>query len=149
MTRFRTAISVALLRRLTADHRCVGRLRQNDLYLRSLLRQNATDTFQRPARPEPRHPIIETLTREIVDDLSRRRLRVVIRIRLVLELPRQEPAILLRELVDLLYHTGCALGRRRENHLGSEETHQFSPLDAERFRYRHHSRVAFRRADQP
>src|SRR5687767_2076479 len=65
----------------------------------------------------------------------------------VLELAREKPPVLLRELHRHLHHSGCAQCRRCENHLRTQETHQPSPLDAERFGHRNDQRISLRSTD--
>ena len=54
--------------------------------------------FQRSAGAESGHPVVEPLPGEVADDLARRSARVVVGVRLVLELAREEPAVLFGEL---------------------------------------------------
>src|SRR6266568_2274976 len=113
------------------NHRCVGGLRQNHLDLGPLPGENTTDTLERAAGSETRNPIVQPLSSEIVDDLSRRRARVVVGVCFVLELPRQEPPVLSCELVDFPYHAGSAFRCRREDDFRAEEAHQPASLNAE------------------
>ena len=66
----------------------------------------------------------------------------IVGVGLVLELPRQEPAVRLGEFDRLGDHAHAALRLRRQNHLGAEKAHQPATLDAELFRHRHHQRIA-------
>ena len=47
----------------------------------------------------------------------------------VLELARQKPAVLGRQLLGFADHARTALGRRCENYLCAEPTHDLAPLD--------------------
>jgi hypothetical protein len=47
----------------------------------------------------------------------------------------------------LVHHAHPALGGRRQHHLGAEEPHQPTPLDAEALGHRDHQRVALLGAD--
>src|ERR1700730_9376902 len=60
----------------------------------------------------------------------------------VLELTSQEPAAHFCQLDSLRYHPHAALGRRSEDHLGAQETHQLAPLDAEGLGHGHDQRIA-------
>src|SRR6185312_12241740 len=102
MARHRRAIAPLILFRSARDHGRVPRLAEHDLRLRTFLPQHATHAFERSSGTEPRHPEVESPSREIVDDLAGRRTRVHVGVRLILELPREEPPILLRELDGLL-----------------------------------------------
>ena len=66
-----------------------------------------------------------------------------VRIGLVLELARQEPAVGLGKLDSLFDHADASLGGRGEHHLGTEKAHQLAALDAEGLGHRDHQRIAF------
>ena len=131
VTRRGRAIGVSLLRRLARHHRSVGRFGKNDLHLRALLGEHTPDAFQSAAGSEASHPIVQPLAGEIVDDLARRRTRVVIGIRFVLELSGQKPAVLLGQGVRLSHHSRSAFWRRGQDDFCTEESHQSPALDAE------------------
>src|SRR4051812_17331956 len=109
MPRGRRAIRLPLLLRPTRQHRRVRRLAHNDLRLRALAREHSTHALERTARAEARHEIVEALTLEVVQDLDGGGARMHVGVRLVLELPSEEPAVRGRELFRLLHHAGAAL----------------------------------------
>src|ERR1700741_4755469 len=95
-----------------------------------------------PARPPSGHETIEAPADEVLKDLRSRRVAVIGRIGLVLELPREEPAVLLRQLLGLSHHARAPLGRRRQEDLGAEHAHQLAPLDRERLGHDRDERIA-------
>src|ERR1700745_2634847 len=64
-------------------------------------------------------------------------------IRFVLELPTQEPAVLLGELRRLGKHTAPFKCGGCEYNLCAEEPHQFAPLNAEVLGHSHNERISF------
>src|SRR5690606_31664681 len=119
----------------------------DDLRRQPGLLQRARDALQRAAGPETGNPIVEPLAGEVGDYLLRRRRGMHVGVRLVLELPAQEPAVRLGELDGLLQHAGAFFGGRRQHDLRAEEAQQLAALDAEAFRHRDDERVALLRAD--
>src|SRR5258708_12674894 len=87
----RGAIGITILLRATREHRRIGGLAHDDLRLRTFLAKHPTHALERAASAEARDPVIEPLPGEVIDDLSGRRLRVEIRVRLVLELAPEKP----------------------------------------------------------
>ena len=77
-----------------------------------------------PPVPQPRHPVVEPLAGEVGEDLTRGGVLVHLRIVGGLELPREEPAVGLRQLHGLHVHAEPLRGARREHDLGAEEPHQ-------------------------
>jgi hypothetical protein len=75
------------------------------------------------------------------------RAAVVGRVREVLELPREEPAVFLGELGSLPDHARAALGGRRQDHLGAQRAHDLAALDRERLDHHGDERIALGRAD--
>src|ERR1700724_4264038 len=63
-------------------------------------------------------------------------------VRLVLELPAQEPAVCLGELTRLRKHTAAFKSGRCQYHPGAEEAHQSAPLDAEVLSHGHNEWIA-------
>ena len=102
--------------------------------------------FSVPPVPKPRHEIVEALISEVVEDLAGRGARVHVRVRLVLELAAEEPAVCLRELDGLREHAAALLGRRRQHDLRAEEAQQFAALDAEALGHGDHEWIALLRA---
>ena len=69
-------------------------------------------------------------------------LNVQPRVRLVLKLARQKPAVRGGELARLDDHTASFVSRVGEHHLGTKETHQLPPLNRERLRHHAYKRMA-------
>src|SRR5688500_15944240 len=136
-----------LLLRAAGEHRRVSGLTHDHLRLGALLLEHAPDSLERAARADPGHPIIETLTGEIVHDLARRRARVKVGVGLVLELPGEKPSVRRGELDRLPDHPRASLGRGREDDLRPQEAHQASTFDAEALGHGDHERIAVLRAD--
>src|SRR5258708_35276755 len=105
VTRGWRAIFTARLRLAAREHRRLGRFAHDDLRRGHLFIEHARHALQRSARAEPGDEIIETFALEVVDDLARRRLRVVVGVCFVLELAREEPAVLAAETVRLSIHS--------------------------------------------
>src|SRR6185312_7469534 len=143
----RRAVGIARLRLAGGEHRRIGRFADDDLRFRPLAAQHARDAGQRAAGAEAGHPVVELLALEVVDDLAPGRALVHVRVGLVLELARHEPAVLGGELLRLVDHAEGALRRRRQDHLGAEEAHQLAPLDGKALGHGYDERVALRRAD--
>ena len=116
----------------------------NDLRLGTFLVEHARHALERAAGAEARHPVVEPLAREVGDDLRAVVREWIVGVRFVLELAREEPAVLLRQLDRLLHHARPAVRRRRENDLRAEEAHQLATLDAERLGHRHDERISLR-----
>ena len=93
-----------------------------------------------------RHEVIERLAAQRREDLGRRRRLVHPRVRLVVELAREEPAVLGGELLRLDDHAGALVRGVCQHHLGAEEAHQLAPLDRKGLRHDAHERVALGRA---
>ena len=71
------------------------------------------------------------MAREVRQDLRARWSAVIGGIGRILELPREEPAVLLGQRLGLADHAGPALGRGGQNHLGAEHAHDLAALDRE------------------
>jgi hypothetical protein len=78
--------------------------------------------------------------------MPRRRARIA-RVGLVLELPRQEGAVLLREGLGRAHHAAAAFGRRGQDHLGAQRAHQLAALDREGLGHEGDEGIALGRAD--
>ena len=72
---------------------------------------------------------------------------MVFGIGLVLELPRQEPAVLLRQLLGLPDHARAALRGRSQDHLGAQDPHQLPAFDRKAVRHQCNKGVPLDRAD--
>ena len=129
------------------EQRRVGRLADDDLRVGALLSQNAADALQRAAGAVASHPEIEPVASEVVDDFARGGAGMEIRIGFVLELPRHEPAMSVRQFDRLLDHSDRPLGGRRDDDLCAQKAHQSPPFDAEALGHGDNERIAFRGAD--
>ena len=98
MRRRRRAVGIARLLDAAAEELRILRLTDDDSGLGPLLGEHPRDALQRSAGAVAGHPIVEPLAGEIVDDLARRGARMDVGVGLVLELPRQEPAMRLGQL---------------------------------------------------
>ena len=142
----RRAVGVALLHVVAREDLRIVRLADHDLHVRTLFPEHPRNAQERAAGPRSRDPVIEPRARERLEDLDRRRLRMKLRVRLVLELLRPVPAVLLRQFPGLLHHARAFQRRRRQHDLRAEEAHELSPLDREALRHRDHERIALRGA---
>ena len=143
----RRAVGAACLRNAAAQKRRIVRLANDDLRFRPFFPQHARNALERPARAHAGDPIVEPVSLEVLQDFDRGGFGMEVRVRFVLELAAEEPAMGLRELQRLGDHAAAFFGRRREDHLGTQETHQLAPLDAEILRHRDDERIALLRAD--
>src|SRR5690606_23264702 len=103
----RRAVRVPRLRNAAAYSLRVVRLTHHDLRGRAFLAQHARHALECAARAETRDEVVEPLAAERFENLRRRRTRVDVGIRLVLELAAEEPAMLLRQLHRLREHAGA------------------------------------------
>jgi hypothetical protein len=127
-------------------HRRTRGLGEDDLDVGACLLQHLARAGDRAAGADAAHEVVEALADEIAQDLGARRVPVVFGVRGILELLRQEVAVLLREILSLLDHAGAALGGGRQDHLRAEALHQLAPFDAEAVRHHRDERVALGRA---
>ncbi len=141
------AVCVALLRQAAGEQGGVGWFADDNFRLRALLGQHARDALEGSASPKAGDPVIQLFALEIVHDLARRRARVHVGIRLVLELADVEPAMLLRQFLRLHDHAGGAQRGGRQDHLRAEEAHQSAALNREALGHGDHQRVALGGAD--
>src|SRR5262249_17001295 len=88
------AIAIGGLALAARQRRRVRRFADYDLGVRAFLAQHTRNAGERPARAITRHPVIEPVAPEILDDLARRRAFVDGWIGVVFELARHEPAML-------------------------------------------------------
>ena len=139
-------VGIALLCDAAAQQLRLFRFADDDLGLGPLFRQHARDALERAAGAISGDPIVQRLAFEIVDDFAGGGAGVNVGIGFILELPRQEPAARLGELEGLGDHAHAALRRRRQHHLGAEETHQLAPFDAEGLGHGDDQRIALLRA---
>ena len=118
-----------------------------DLHVGARELEHLAGAGQRAARAPAGDPVVEPRAGEVAQDLRAGRLAVVGRVRRVLELAREEPAALLRELLGALATMpGAALGGGREDHLRAVRAHDLAALDRERLRHHRDERIAARRA---
>ena len=77
--------------------------------------------------------MVEPLADEVLEDFRTGGVAVIGRVRRVLELPREEPAVFLRQLRGLGHHGLATPGGGREDHLGAEHAHDLAALDGKGF----------------
>ena len=142
----RPALDLVRRPRFAAEQRRAGRLRRDDLHLGPRELDHLAGARQRAARAPARDPEVEPAAGEVLQDLGTRRLPVIGRVRGILELPREEPAVLLGERRREPHHARAALGGRREDHLGAERAHDLAAFDGERLDHRRDERIALGRA---
>mmetsp|Transcript_42203 Transcript_42203/g.121221 ORF Transcript_42203/g.121221 Transcript_42203/m.121221 type:complete len:345 (-) Transcript_42203:284-1318(-) len=123
---------LSLLLHAARDQRGHVGLRQDDLDVRESLLQSPSGPREGAAGAIARHPVVELLALEGFQDLGPRRLLVVGRVRVRLELPGEVPAVLLSQLLCFLHHARTSECRRRDNHLRAEGAHELAALDGER-----------------
>ncbi len=114
----------------------------DDTHIRSRQADHFAGAGQRAAGAPACHEEVQSPADEIRKDLRARGAAMVGRVRRVLELARQEPAILLREFRGLLHHARAALGGRREDHLGAQHAHDLAAFDREGLDHHRHEGVA-------
>ena len=147
MARRRLAAGVALLGDAAGEQRRVVGLGDDDADLGIGRLQPARGAEQRAAGAEARDEGMDPLALEVGQDLARRRAGVHLGVGLVVELPAEEPAVLLGQLDRLVEHAAALLAGRREHHPGAEKAQELPPLDAEALGHGQHQRVALLRAD--
>ena len=101
---------------------------------------------ERAARAPARDEMVEALADEVLQDFRAGRVAVIGRIRRILELAREEPAMFLRELGGLAHHALAAFGGGREDHLRAEHAHDLAALDREGFDHHGDERITLRGA---
>ena len=130
-----------------AQKRRIVRLANDDLGFRPFLLQHPCNALERAARAHAGDPIVKPVALEVLENFDGGGLGMEVRVRFVLELPAEEPAMGLRELQRLGEHSAAFFGGRRQDDLGPQETHELAPFDAEILRHRDDERIAFLRAD--
>ena len=128
------------------QRRALG-LGDDDLDVGPRLLEHLAGAGQRAAGAVAGDPVVEPLAGEVAQDLGAGRVAVVLGVGRVLELPREEPAVLLRELLGLLDHPGAALGGGREDDLRAEDPHELAALDREAVGHERDEGIALDGAD--
>src|SRR5712671_2882167 len=105
------------------------------------------NALERAACPHAGDPIVEPVSLEVLENFDGRGLGMEVWVGFILELSAEEPAMTLCEFQRLGHHSAAFFGRRRQDHLGAQETHQLAPLNAEILRHCDDERIAFLRAD--
>mmetsp|Transcript_86215 Transcript_86215/g.248960 ORF Transcript_86215/g.248960 Transcript_86215/m.248960 type:complete len:214 (+) Transcript_86215:406-1047(+) len=125
------------------------RLGQHNLRARTPRLDGLTGAGESAARAVASHPAIQllALALERRQDFRARGLLVVGRVRLCLELPRQEPAVLLRQFLGLLHHASATQRSRRYEDLRPQGAHHLAALDGEGRGHHRHEVVPALRAD--
>src|SRR5262249_1081879 len=111
----RPPLDLVRLPLLSIEERGACRLARDDPRPRARAFDYLPRAGERATRAPPGDPIVETLAREVREDLRPGGLAVVGRVRLVVELAREEPAALLCELRGEADRSRRALRRRRED----------------------------------
>jgi len=142
----RRAVGVALRLDARDDETRVGGLGEHDLNVGARGLDRLSRAVEGAARPVARHPVVELLALEIVEDFGAGGHLVELPISLVLELVAQEPPVLLAQLLRLAHHA-CALPcLGRHNHLRAEHAHELAALDREGLGHANDAVVAALRA---
>merc|ERR1719471_1218297 len=119
---------LALLFHATRDERRSLRLREDDLDIRPGLLYDLAGTLEGATRAITGHPVVKLAASKIGENLGPRGLCMEGRVRVVLKLPRQQPAMLLCKLLSLEHHACAAQGSGCHNHLGTKHPHDLSAL---------------------
>mmetsp|Transcript_91806 Transcript_91806/g.264147 ORF Transcript_91806/g.264147 Transcript_91806/m.264147 type:complete len:207 (+) Transcript_91806:524-1144(+) len=114
------------------EGRALG-LGEDDLALRTRQSEHLADALESAARAVARDPVVELQAGagEGRQDLRPRRLLVVSRVRLGLELAGEKKAVLRGKLLSLLHHACAAERRRRDDNLRAEHAHDLATLHGE------------------
>mmetsp|Transcript_14707 Transcript_14707/g.34914 ORF Transcript_14707/g.34914 Transcript_14707/m.34914 type:complete len:278 (+) Transcript_14707:1158-1991(+) len=140
------AVLVVLGLDLGVEERSVVGLHHADLGLRRLRTQRLRHALKRPAGAVGAYEVVELLVAHSVDDLRAGGLGVDPRVGLVLELAREEPAVLFGKVLGLDQHARRLVRRVRQHHLGAEEAHELAALDREALGHDAHEGVPLDRA---
>lgn len=147
MARRRPARGIARLRRAAVDKRGIGRFGQDDPGFRPRLPDDAANPGHGPPGAVSRNDVVQSLALEIGKDLARGRGLVDVGVVLGLELPGQEPAVLLGQLHRLAVHAHRLVRARRQHDPGPQHPHQPPAFDGKAVRHRHDQRIALGRAN--
>ena len=112
------------------EGRVVG-LARMDLRLGRARTQHSRRALERAARAVRREEVVDGHAAHRVENLRPRRALVHPRVGLILKLARQEPAVLLGELLGLDDHASALVRGIGQDDLGAKKSHQFPPLDRE------------------
>src|SRR5258708_18414129 len=143
----RSTVRVPWLRDATRQQLCLIWLADHNLRFGMFVGKRSRNTLQCSARPIARHPIVQPLSREIVEYLKRCCTGMKIGIGFILELPGHVPAVLLGKLDGLGDHADSPLGGGSYDHFRSKEPHELPPLDAKWLCHGDHKRVSLAGAD--
>ena len=121
---------------IACQHRRLLRLGDDDFDVGTSDLQDFTSAGERASCAPTGYPVVETISREIAQDLGTCGVAVVVWVRWVIELLCKKPAVLLREFLGPLHHAGAALCCWREDYLTTEGAHDLASFDGECF---HHS----------
>ncbi len=144
----RPTLDLVRRERVARQHRGACRLGRDDLHLGTREANHLAGAGERAARAPAGDEEVEALAREVPQDFRARRVAVIRGVRFVLELSREEPAVLVRELLRPSSPCRCRARRRRENHLRAEHAHDLAALDRERLHHHGDERITLRRADR-
>src|SRR5690606_4324785 len=124
-------VRATLLAVAAPDELRIGGLGKHDLRFWPFAAEYARYADHRSAGAIAGHEPVEARASEIVDDLAAGRRLVDVGIGGGLELPGEEPAVLLRQFDRLQVHAETFLYTRGEHHLGAQHAHQPPPFDGE------------------
>mmetsp|Transcript_15104 Transcript_15104/g.33213 ORF Transcript_15104/g.33213 Transcript_15104/m.33213 type:complete len:241 (-) Transcript_15104:121-843(-) len=122
---------LAVLLDTAGNEGCCLRLREDDFHVRPCLLDDPPGALKGTSCAIAGDPVVEPAALKVGQDLRPCSLGVVLRIRLVLKLPREEPAVLLGELLGFHHHPDTSLRCRSQDNLGTEHAHDLSTLDGE------------------
>eukprot|EP00038_Savillea_parva_P031814 m.90690 g.90690 ORF g.90690 m.90690 type:complete len:315 (-) comp9874_c0_seq1:360-1304(-) len=144
----KVTLGIKLALDFRVQERCVIGFTHMDPGLRGVLPQRLSDTVECTAGTPAHKDVIESAglsTRDTchgLNDFGARGLGVHPRIGFVLKLPGVEPAMLLGQIGGFHQHACGFVRRIGENHLGTQESHEFPALDRERFGHDTDKRVS-------
>mmetsp|Transcript_31350 Transcript_31350/g.70435 ORF Transcript_31350/g.70435 Transcript_31350/m.70435 type:complete len:252 (+) Transcript_31350:570-1325(+) len=107
-----------------------GRFSQDNLHVRSLRLDVFTRTVEGAASAISRDPVVKRLALKIIDNFGAGRRLVKLPVRLILELPAEEPSVLFAELLCLANHPSALVFLRGHDDLGAKHSHDLSALNA-------------------
>ena len=129
------------------DERSSLGLEEHDLGVGPRRLEDAADTLEGASGAVAGDEVVEPLAREIREDLGTGGAGVERGVGVVLELPAEEPSVLLAELFRLGDHTGALASLGRDDHLGAEHPHDLTALHGEGLRHADYTVVTPLRAN--
>ena len=121
---------------IACQHRRLLRLGDNDFDVGTSDLQDFTSAGECASCAPTGYPVVETISREILQDLGTGGVAVIGWICKVVELLCKKPAVLLREFLGPLHHAGAAFCCWREDYLTTEGAHDLASFDREGLSHR-------------